>query len=690
MATVADAAVDLVGKSTSAPSIEAIIVQDGQLRAPRRWERLLIEAAVIGGRDRWQRRIEGLTKELSLRLAESEDTNETLARGIEDLSAFAGYALPLIDELDKLQGACDWGEWLDRLAALATRALREPDRVLSVLSELSPMGPVGPVSLTEVLFVLEGILLQVSVPPSSQRYGKVFVAPIEAVRGLNFDVVFVPGLAEKMFPRKIVEEPILLDATRLRISGDLTTNSDRLEKERVALALAVGAANNRICLSYPRIDLEQARPRVPSFYALEVVRAAEGRLPDFAELARRAETKTTARLGWPAPRDPTQAIDDAEHDLAILEGLVARPEANAGAARYLLNANPWLARALRARHQRWRRIWTAADGLTSASPTVRAIMTHHLLDARNYSATALQSYARCPYQFFLYAVHGLTPREVPEAIDELDPLQRGSLIHEVQFKLLASLRDEHLLPVHPDSLERAWDKLDSVISEVAARYEEDLAPAIDRVWKDSIAAIRTDLREWLRRASEDDSRYVPWHFELSFGLEGRSERQHTDPESVPGSVTLDCGIQLRGSIDLVERLPGVGLRVTDYKTGKVSGKPGQMTDGGKSLQPLLYALATEKLFNGETIHSGRLYFCTSIGGFSEHVVLLNQQSRNMINDVAKAVRDSIAKPFLPAAPEKGECEICNYRLVCGPNEERRTARKRRVGLEPLLEVRSLP
>ena len=48
-------------------------------------------------------------------------------------------------------------------------------------------------------------------PPPSQRYGKVFVGPIEAARGLSFDAVFVPGLAEKMFPRKIVEEPILLD-----------------------------------------------------------------------------------------------------------------------------------------------------------------------------------------------------------------------------------------------------------------------------------------------------------------------------------------------------------------------------------------------------------------------------------------------------------------------------------------------
>ena len=81
------------------------------------------------------------------------------------------------------------------------------------------MGPVGPVALNEVLLVLEPLLLQVAVPPASQRYGKVFVAPIDATRGMSFDAVFVPGLAEKMFPRKIVEEPILLDTVREQI-GD--------------------------------------------------------------------------------------------------------------------------------------------------------------------------------------------------------------------------------------------------------------------------------------------------------------------------------------------------------------------------------------------------------------------------------------------------------------------------------------
>ena len=669
-------------------------VTEGQLRAPRRWERLLVEAAVIGGRDRWRRRINGLANDLRLRLSELVEEDETqaavLARTLEDLAAFASYAIPLIDLLDSLPESANWGEWLDQLSGLATRALKYPERVLSVLAELAPMGSVGPVALNEVLMVLEPLLLQAAVPPASQRYGRVLVAPIDAARGMSFDAVFVPGLAEKMFPRKIVEEPILLDSVREQIGG-LATNETRVEQERLALALVAGAADQRICFSYSRLDLDQARQRVPSFYGLEAFRAAEGHLPDFAELARRAETATNARLGWPAPTDPADAIDEAEYDLALLSRLEAQGQESPGAARHLVTANPFLARALRTRYQRWGRSWTASDGLLSRSEMVRTIMAKHALGLRSFSPTALQNYAKCPYRFFLQAIHGLAPREAPEAIDELDPLQRGSLIHEVQFNLFARLRADGLLPVRPTNLVQAQQSLDVVVAEVAARYRDDLAPAIDRVWEDGVASIRADLREWLRRASEDDSGYVPWRFELSFGLEHRSERRQADPQSVPGAVDLDCGIQLRGSIDLVERHPSGLARITDHKTGKADARRSQLIDGGKSLQPLFYALAAEKLFAGQAkVTAGRLYFCTSVGGFAERVVPLDESGRAAAAQIAEAIGDAVARPFLPASPDKGQCDLCDFRAVCGPYEERRSARKPRGNLERLLALRALP
>jgi len=44
---------------------------------------------------------------------------------------------------------------------------------------------------------------------------------------------------------------------------------------------------------------------------------------------------------------------------------------------------------------------------------------------------------------------------VPESIEEIPPLQRGSMVHDVQFALFGALRDEGLLPVTPERLEGA-------------------------------------------------------------------------------------------------------------------------------------------------------------------------------------------------------------------------------------------
>jgi CRISPR/Cas system-associated exonuclease Cas4 (RecB family) len=664
----------------------------GSLPVPRRWERLLVDAAVIGGRARWERRLEGMAHAFERQIEEQDDPDAPVARRVRrdlaDLAQLRAFALPLIDELARLPERADWGEWISALGALAARALRRPERVQSVLGELAPMARVGPVGLHEVQLVLTPRLQQIASPPSGARYGKVYVAPTDAARGLDFDLVFVPGLAEKLFPRKIGEDPILLDAVRERLGGGLVTNPGRLEAERLALRLAVGAASERVVLSFPRLDVDGGRPRVPSFYALETLRAAEGALPGFDELARRSEQLGEARLGWPAPEDASDAIDAAEYDLARLAALESADESQRiGTARYLLGANPHLGRALRFRARRWLDGWTVADGLVKPIPLARDALAAHALDARSYSPTALQNYAACPYKFYLYAIWRLSPREEPEAIEELDPLQRGSLVHEVQFELFGVLRDVGLLPVTPENLDTVWEHLDRVLAEVAARYEDDLAPAIERVWRDGVQSVRADLREWLRRASEDASGFVPWRFELSFGLPGRHD---ADPASSDAPVYLDAGLCLRGSIDLVERADDGRLRVTDHKTGKERFRTGGVVDGGRALQPVLYALAVERLFPDAQVESGRLYYCTSTGGFEEREVPLDDTAREAARLVAKSVGDAMEEPFLPAAPDKGACQWCDYRPVCGPYEELRTAKKYSPPLEPLRALRELP
>jgi CRISPR/Cas system-associated exonuclease Cas4 (RecB family) len=228
-----------------------------------------------------------------------------------------------------------------------------------------------------------------------------------------------------------------------------------------------------------------------------------------------------------------------------------------------------------------------------------------------------------------------------------------------------------------------------VLAAVAARFHDDLSPAIERVWEDGIAAVRADLREWLRRAAEGSSLgWTPSRFELSFGLH---ERRARDPASRPDPVPLDCSIQLRGSIDLVETSASGTLRATDYKTGRVRGKQGAtVIGGGEALQPVLYALALEKLFPASKVELGRLYYCTSAGGFEDVAIPLDDDARAAAAQVAETIGGALAEGFLPAAPAPGACVHCEYRVVCGPYEETRSGKKSPERLVKLRLLRAVP
>ncbi len=649
---------------------------DAGSRAPWRWEKLLVDAAVIGGRERWARRLAGLDAELRLKRAalEAEDGAVTAAldREIADLDHLRNVALPIIDALAGLPDAAPWEEWLNRLEALAAISIRDTGEALRALAELRPMGPVGPVTLAEVQSVLSRRLGRIEPPQTARRAGAVFVGTPEALRGMAFDIVIAPGLAERGFPRKLVEDPLLRDAERRRIDSALATQAERIARERLALKLVAGAARRRLMLTYPRVDLEHGRPRVPSFYALEILRAAEGRLLGFDELARRAAGERTPRPGWSAPERPEDAIDEAEFDLALLERLGGGDtESTEGAAHYLLSANPHLARALRARARRWRRLWTRSDGMVDPEAAEQAVLAAHRTSARSYSATALQHYAACPYRFFLYAIQRLEPREEVEAIDAIDPLTRGALFHEVQYEILTALRAAGALPVTAQTLSEAQSALEAHLERVAAVYRERLWPAIERVWLDGIDSIRADLREWLRRMAEEAPLWRPERFELAFGLKDRAQ---ADPASVAAPIDLGIGLNLRGSIDLVERGPNRELRITDYKTGRVRADRNLIIGGGRILQPALYAMAAERIL-GEPVGAGRLYYCTATGGFEERVVALDQAARAAAAGFAGLVGEAIAEGFLPAAPARGDCDYCDYRRVCGPYEEERVNHK---------------
>jgi len=676
------------------------------LPAPRRWEHLIVEASVIGGDpERWTRRLDGLAAQFAKQIAElrSEDPDSARAAGIERdaarLARLRDFALPLLRRMASWPASAPWGTWLTELEAFAPLVVRAPAHILRVLADLRPMETVGPVSLEEVRSVLGERLRLIEREPPKRRYGRVLVTNPAHARGRAFRIVFVPGVAERMFPQKPRQDPLLLDAARERLneglnsprSLPLVTRPERGRRERLLLHLAAGAATERLYLSYPRLEIVEGRARVPSFYALDVLRGATGRLPDRDTLERAAAAAGDRSLAWPAPADAQRAIDDQEHDLAVLRDLldVRDPALVRGHAQYFLRLNAALRRSVTDRWARAERKWTQFDGIIRVTDRTRAALAWHRLTnpQRPYSLSALQRFSTCPYQFLLGAIYRLQPAEVPQPLQRLDPLTRGSIMHGIQARFFRELQRRDLLPVTDANLETALQILETVIVKVAEDYHEQLMPAIDRVWREEVGGIARDLRGWVRNLVADGAEWKPAYFEYGFGLPIDEQR---DPRSVRDPVVVANRFSLRGSVDLVEahRTNGT-LRVTDHKTGKDRTKRPLVIGGGAVLQPVLYSLVVEQA-TGQKVVESRLSFCTAAAGYSVQPAALDEASRRTGIEALEIVDRAVERGDLAAAPGEGACAWCDFRPVCGPDEEERIARKPPDRLRDLIELRSRP
>ena len=170
------------------------------------------------------------------------------------------------------------------------------------------------------------------------------------------------------------------------------------------------------------------------------------------------------------------------------------------------------------------------------------------------------------------------------------------MFHEVQARVLPRDARRGRLPVTAAGRQPRARRAGGCAREVAARYEEQLAPAIPRVWSDEIAAIGRDLRVWVRRLPEADG----WTPMTSSSASACRTRAATSA-AWPSRSSIDGRFVLRGSVDVIEsRDDRDELRITDHKTGRNRTTPRTVIGGGGTLQPVIYGLAVEKLLGGRS------------------------------------------------------------------------------------------
>ena len=106
------------------------------------------------------------------------------------------------------------------------------------------------------------------------------------------------------------------------------------------------------------------------------------------------------------------------------------------------------------------------------------------------------------------------------------------------------------------------------------------------------------------------------------------------------------------------------------------------------LQGVLYSVAVEQAL-GKRVVKGRYYYATTVGGFAEKEIEINDYTRGQGLQVLAIVDRAVERGFLPVAPEERACAWCDFRPVCGPSEEKRLSKKSRDLLADLAALRGM-
>src|SRR5581483_8934832 len=245
------------------------------------------------------------------------------------------------------------------------------------------------------------------------------------------------GVAERAWPPPPRPDPLLLEDEREAINRTrrgvlpLRTMPD---DEQLTFSLAVQSARERLAVSYARAESGSTGRHLPSLFFRGVAETLAGH-PLKLDEVERGPLVRRIEAGRLAPDDPSAALTHAEYDRAIVR---AQLDGRAPAAVSALAADtPAFGRGLVARAARWGDAHSPYDGVFTGDAAVAALPAFG--SDRPVSPSRIETYATCPHRYFLRHVLHIAPSDEPETIERIDPLQRGSMIHEILERFMREL-----------------------------------------------------------------------------------------------------------------------------------------------------------------------------------------------------------------------------------------------------------
>jgi ATP-dependent helicase/nuclease subunit B len=670
-----------------------VTVNNGQYPASFelvRWEVISQEAGVVRGLNSWTERLASYVERRRYELEDlraDEEASPSRIAGKEGQVESAGKLVAFVGEVASKRPPADgrrWSEFADWALAILKRFAHRPDdwpgadrealeSVREILGDMRGLDPIdGSTTLASFRQMLDDMLSATTGNLGKMGAG-VFAAPLSLAQRLDFDIVYIVGMAEGAFPPANTDDAVLPDSLRATLNEEeaLPLRADRRTEERRVFLEALAAGRKRR-LSYPRAAAAGERAQYPSPWFVAEASALSG-----SQLNASALEKMGSRA-W------LTVVESLQHGLKLSGGtafadlrdyemnsLARWSELGRLAGDHFLNpAGSPGRRMLSMEEARNGPQFSAWDGnLAGAKGSSTKL---RIRDGARFSATRLEKWAGCPFKYFLENVLNISVLDPPEDLLEIDPMERGSLLHKVLERFIKECSARAIMPVYGCPWE---ERHSAILTRIAV---EEFAEAARRgvtghplLWEAAQTEMLHDLAIFLREdnALRAENVSSPEYAEYSFGIDS-DVKSHSAPRVQLASGPL---ISFRGKIDRVDFNHGRSRAwVIDYKTGKARNLDvfkKDMLIGGTLLQLPVYALALRDGMDGDCAIEGMYWYNTGRGGFKRMNVPLAEvegRFRECLDVIICGIADGIfvANPGRSEDEERGNCGWCDFKRAC--------------------------
>jgi ATP-dependent helicase/nuclease subunit B len=613
------------------------------------WVRMSAEAGILGERG-WIEESAALIERMRSEVERGDEGGEALEAALH----VDGLIRRIAEARDAVREASTWAAYAGVVSTLVKDIFRESEDgeiVRTLVEELAELDRIGaPASFDAFSRLVESSLLMRSSPVGRLCGAGINVLSLEQARGLSFRAVFIPGLAERIFPTMPRQDPFLSDEERRElgtITGGavaLSQRCGRLSEEALLFELARSSAREELVCSYPRFEEGTAKERIPSSFLRFLpgysIEGSHGEALDY---------EWVPRGGSPVPDKGVLS----EHEFDFRK---AREYREGGG---FLPDNVFFSRGATLVKGRWgARTFTEYDGVFSSKRAIEELRTMLQERGWRFAPTALEAYAACPFDYFCSQVLGVEVLEEPERIVSIAPRSRGILVHQILARVFAELKRERLLPVRDAPAERVFEIAEGVVTEFLKAFPKTEPVGLPVFWEMEKRFVQESIRLLLEEERIEEGDFIPTSFERSFGR----ERDQLD-------VSYECGgreIFFYGRIDRIDIGGDGAFRVVDYKTGALNGADQDLA-GGTALQLPIYLMAAARML-GRPLEAGEARYLHVGAGPGRNTIVFSgrrwAESEAAFARIMGTITTGIEHGVFLAPAKDQTCRNCAVKMAC--------------------------